>query len=245
MNSPEGLDACFAGDPRMRGFKIRTSVLDCWSWITRTIKPLESEEVPLALGSGRVLAIASRPRLRSGARRAKHQPPWRGYRAGERRRARCTRRLSAGRPRRDLVLRRSHPRTSTPARNSLRASRRSNRITPSEAHTKRRSDDIAHREDVHPSWPIHPASTPEELARYPLIRQKTVGSVRPGLPPKTKRCASAHGNTSPQRRAHSDWLLERSTQRQRVRSLAVRDLRMTIDPASTDVEYSISGACNH
>jgi hypothetical protein len=31
-------------------------------------------------------------------------------------------------------------------------------ITPSEARTKRRSDDIAHQEDVHPSWPIRPVS---------------------------------------------------------------------------------------
>jgi molybdopterin molybdotransferase len=56
MNSPEGPDACFAGDPRMRGFKNRTSVPDLWSWITQSIKPLECEEIPLALGSGRVLA---------------------------------------------------------------------------------------------------------------------------------------------------------------------------------------------
>jgi molybdopterin molybdotransferase len=56
MNSPEGLDACFGGDPRMRGFKTRTSVLDVWSWIARTIKPLDCEDIPLALASGRVLA---------------------------------------------------------------------------------------------------------------------------------------------------------------------------------------------
>ena len=38
-----------------------------------------------------------------------------------------------------------------------------NRITPFEGRTKRRSGDIAHQADVHPSWPIHPVSTPKEL----------------------------------------------------------------------------------
>lgn len=56
MNSSEGLHACFAGDPRMRGFKTRTAVLDLWSWINRSIKPLDCEEIPLERGSGRVLA---------------------------------------------------------------------------------------------------------------------------------------------------------------------------------------------
>jgi molybdopterin molybdotransferase len=40
----------------MRGFKTRTSVTELWSWITRSIKPLDCEEIALAAGSGRVLA---------------------------------------------------------------------------------------------------------------------------------------------------------------------------------------------
>jgi molybdopterin molybdotransferase len=44
------------GDPRMRGFKSRTSVDDLWDWIAATIQSLESEEVSLTEGAGRVLA---------------------------------------------------------------------------------------------------------------------------------------------------------------------------------------------
>jgi molybdopterin molybdotransferase len=45
-----------AGDPRMRGFKTRTSVEALMSWIAQRIQTLESEEVELGQASGRVLA---------------------------------------------------------------------------------------------------------------------------------------------------------------------------------------------
>src|SRR5262249_46241178 len=43
-------------DPRMRGFKTRTGVGDLLAWIAEQVRPLEAEDVPLALASGRVLA---------------------------------------------------------------------------------------------------------------------------------------------------------------------------------------------
>jgi molybdopterin molybdotransferase len=56
MNSAGSLGSGSAGDPRMRGFKTRTSVADLWSWIAASIMPLETEEIALTNGSGRVLA---------------------------------------------------------------------------------------------------------------------------------------------------------------------------------------------
>jgi hypothetical protein len=70
------------------------------------------------------------------------------------------------------------------------------------------------------------------------------GSVRARLAPQTKRRRRARRNTSPHRPTHFGWLLERSTRRQRARSQAVRDLRMTIDQARHRVNTR-SGACNH
>ena len=44
------------GDPRMRGFRMRTSVLDLTAWIVEQVTALESEEIALAEAWGRVLA---------------------------------------------------------------------------------------------------------------------------------------------------------------------------------------------
>jgi molybdopterin molybdotransferase len=46
----------FAGDPRMKGFRSRTSVLELSTWIAERIKALPSEEVPLHQAWRRVLA---------------------------------------------------------------------------------------------------------------------------------------------------------------------------------------------
>jgi molybdopterin molybdotransferase len=45
-----------AADPRLKGFKTRTSVAEIAGWISSQIGPLESEDVPLGEAAGRVLA---------------------------------------------------------------------------------------------------------------------------------------------------------------------------------------------
>ncbi len=45
-----------AADPRMRGFKTRTSIAELTGWISSHVGPLGGEDVPLAQASGRVLA---------------------------------------------------------------------------------------------------------------------------------------------------------------------------------------------
>jgi MoeA N-terminal region (domain I and II) len=128
MNTPESPGSGFrpAGDPRLKGFQNRIPVLELWNWIKRTVQPLESEEIRLPRGSGRVLAREITPDVAL--------PPF----------DRAAMDGCALRPRR-----RSAPQT--------------NRITPSEAHTKHHSDDIGHPQDVHPSSPIRPASRREDL----------------------------------------------------------------------------------
>ena len=56
MNRAASLGSGSDRDPRMRGFKTRTSVADLWSWIDRSIKPLANETIAIAAAAGRVLA---------------------------------------------------------------------------------------------------------------------------------------------------------------------------------------------
>jgi molybdopterin molybdotransferase len=44
-------------DPRMRGFKTRTSVAELLEWIDCRFRPLDAEDVPLSEAAGRVLAV--------------------------------------------------------------------------------------------------------------------------------------------------------------------------------------------
>jgi molybdopterin molybdotransferase len=64
MNEDGDAHSGFAGDPRMRGFKTRTSLEWVADWIAERIEPLGTEDVSLDLACGRVLAreiVAEQP----------------------------------------------------------------------------------------------------------------------------------------------------------------------------------------